>query len=632
MERPSHSLGIWVVVAVLAAAVAMFAWPSGEELAPPSDAKDPVLDEPNEFGGLKPASSSGTFRNAVRRVEQVDAAQTAPQTGGSTASGLPQWSIRLLVVDEQYQPVAGASVAVLLARRETMDRFEPIGTQPQQFRTDTYGRLVQPVESHIASVTVTAEGFDNDAVALLRAEDSNDEVVMLLTRVVTLRGVVRDALGKPLPNAAVAVWESRPGSHRLGRNLPSHDIVADGNGAFEAPVQLGSRHSLRATVGDKKSYLVEALIDRRDPEPITLVMPGGIVVAGVVRDPDGSPAVDGTVYAWRDGHPEERLRTNTYSGKFTLQLPAFEPFFVCGYGHGHASGKPIIVTPALAQPRVEVTLELQELQQLRGRVVDAAGDPIEGAHIEAWCGGMMRQPMEDRPSESARFRDVRGVRSGEDGTFAFAVHPEARWTVEARNHAGPGEATIYGAKGGDELELVLNGPKCAVRGHVTRVGGGEVGACMAGVWRVVLGGAMGGTHPVELDAQGCFDLPPQAVGRDIVVSLVPEDPTLGVHIAGPVRTGAESIQLEFPLRAPGELPVEVVDKDGVAAPFAVVRWSVPHAVGVGVSGHTDRLGRTLLRRCVVGRGTLRVTRWGRVVATREIEVGPGPNRTMFVQL
>lgn len=97
------------------------------------------------------------------------------------------------------------------------------------------------------------------------------------------------------------------------------------------------------------------------------------------------------------------------------------PFYPVDWS-GDADGDLVRVVGSAAQARGAVT-------HLRGRVLDAAGQPVPGALVEIWqCDafGRYRHPRDRADGRDAGFQGRGRVQAGPDGTYAFrTIRPVA---------------------------------------------------------------------------------------------------------------------------------------------------------------------------------------------------------------
>jgi RNA polymerase sigma-70 factor (ECF subfamily) len=134
---------------------------------------------------------------------------------------------------------------------------------------------------------------------------------------------------------------------------------------------------------------------------------------GVVLGPDGRPVAGARVLAY----PEDSTRilpldgdgpgaATDGSGRFAVALAgAARAWTVCATADGYA---PSIVEPVLEDD--EVTIRLDELASLGGRVLDMEGRPVGGALVR-WLGVFRGVSI------------VRETRSREDGAYVLSVPP-----------------------------------------------------------------------------------------------------------------------------------------------------------------------------------------------------------------
>lgn len=134
----------------------------------------------------------------------------------------------------------------------------------------------------------------------------------------------------------------------------------------------------------------------------------GVVLSGVVKDPDGQAVAGANVSV--DGGDRDAVKTDG-AGRFAIHAPAFSSAML----RADAPGYPVIASRpirVLDQPVPGIEIILKKPAEIRGIVVDSSGRPIAAARVDA-----------------IQYRGVSGVSSEErlrradtlaDGTFTLS--------------------------------------------------------------------------------------------------------------------------------------------------------------------------------------------------------------------
>ncbi|MBK8978297.1 MAG: sigma-70 family RNA polymerase sigma factor [Planctomycetes bacterium] len=188
---------------------------------------------------------------------------------------------------------------------------------------------------------------------------------------------VRFATGEPVAGAVVLV---RPRAVADGA-LRERRLVADAEGRLAAKALEPGRYVLREARG---GFAELEVVDGTPPGPLALVVPAGVDVVGRVRDGE-RPVGAAQVWLSRPGAPDRgvAVATTTADGRFALR--AVEPGRALSVLADRYSPRPLVRLPAAAGETVELDLDLANERSawaLAGRVVDAAGQPVAGAHVQ----------------------------------------------------------------------------------------------------------------------------------------------------------------------------------------------------------------------------------------------------------
>ena len=329
-----------------------------------------------------------------------------------------------------------------------------------------------------------------------------------------------------------------------------------------------------------------------------LQLPGAYRVLGVVLAPDGSPAAGATVSARplsgarsvgsKAGLDPEGLG----KGRFELLLSRPGEYLVAAHAPGMAHSEFQRVVLADDGPAQDVTLRLQPLGSLEGRVLDPAGEPRPGLELKvnrqvpgaiAWAHD--EDALLARTDEHGQFR-VEGVQPSSKYTFTFAPNPEhptllqrvrdiEGWRKDAVLHLDPAIVSpasvtgrvLDGATGLPMTRFEVTVRKLRERGHSS----GRPSAFTAEDGRFELGGLVRGQR---------YALQVEVDGRQVVVC--PEWLAEGEH----------QVEVVFPEQAAVECVVWT--RDGAPAEETLVRFVPTGDISNSVRGRTDEAGRVLV--------------------------------------
>lgn len=243
---------------------------------------------------------------------------------------------------------------------------------------------------------------------------SGPAVELTLERAASVSGRVFDAAGRPLAGARVAarqlddsgirfvssggLADGEAGPCPRDRSMRNVETGADGRFVIDhlEPELYRLDAAAPEHLGSSPLHLELAAGERALPD---LLLERGAVLSGRVLGPDGSPLAGVRVQPW-DGRSHRAEATSKPDGGF--RLAGLEP----------GRRKIALTTPAglweyqeieLATGENRADLHLHRQGELRGRVVDAAGQPIAGAQV----------------SQHGYPMDSSSTRSGADGSFAL---------------------------------------------------------------------------------------------------------------------------------------------------------------------------------------------------------------------
>jgi hypothetical protein len=441
--------------------------------------------------------------------------------------------------------------------------------------TDAKGAFhIEGLANQVHTVSAVARGYGR---AHTSASPSGRRVELFLFPGSSIRGVVRDAAGKPIPGVAVRA----EGAMRF-RRLQAPQ-TSDASGRYEL---LGLEPGVYRVLAHHKDYALGVapgvVVERQADVDLDLRLEPGVTVTGRLVNEDSRPVaghiapqeISGEGGLWTLG---DILSTDAGAdGKFKLEHVPSGEHALAATARGF--GPKRIDVSAGARPVDVGDVVLEPGGTIRGRVRDKAGNPIGGAQLTAFArlrGGL--------PAEAA---------SEPDGTFVLAGLQGGSFQVTARA-SGYGEARATAALGAENLDVVME-PAGAITGLVVDDAGRVVESFEAtadsarrqmGPMMVRLGGGAGGGG-TSGSPDGRFTIYDLAPG-DYVVEVTAPERGRAVASSVKVTAGATTDVGRLTLKAGGIVRGQVVDSAGAGIPGATVAVSQP-----GIFSFADRATAT----------------------------------------
>ncbi|MEE9404526.1 MAG: carboxypeptidase-like regulatory domain-containing protein [Algisphaera sp.] len=331
--------------------------------------------------------------------------------------------------------------------------------------------LQVPGDARRVSVRASSGGWVPMAAQwrnLDKGETLPESFDLALPEATVIGGKVTDEEGSPIARARVFLDWEEDADAAIQMDIDDQWVETNDEGKWQADFVPEDLNGLRLKVshaaflsdegyGDREKPLDEALRD----ETAALVMERGITVRGVVVDAKGEPVPHATlrlgVRRWGDSALDVEaddtgafLFSNARPGRFTLLATA----------PGNGPHKQRL---NLKEDRdvVEVgTVTLGEAHLLRGRVVDEAGEPLEGVGVSlaSWDGDQLLE-FETETDETGEWRWL----DAPANALTFRLYDEGRMQVNDLMLAAQEEPH----------ETVMLAP-LVVRGRVTDAETGEV--------------------------------------------------------------------------------------------------------------------------------------------------------------
>jgi hypothetical protein len=355
-------------------------------------------------------------------------------------------SVRGIVRDRAGAPVAGAVVLVGREDDEHRARDRDGGTTPDWppflLRTADDGAFAaEDVGSGRIPVQVRARGFAPWTGAVELAPGETRHVDVTLERGGSVLGTVRDELGKPLENVAVAACAADP----TAPSAPTFDdVMSTGRWSEFHRVRGYTRADGGYRLDNAPVGLVWVVAGKADRAgaAATLRVPAGgevewspqlaasLQLHGVVQDAAGRPLADWLVRIHREDGEESGATGPRYhftrtgkDGGFRFDRRPSVAHEVAVHESAEAGTRKRLERKGVL-PGAPVVLVVEAAAAadaaFTGRVLDAAGRALAGAKVSAWCGELDLS---------------RHAHSGDDGAFELGDLPPGRYWVRVSDDA-----------------------------------------------------------------------------------------------------------------------------------------------------------------------------------------------------
>lgn len=519
----------------------------------------------------------------------------------------PAMRIAGRAVDADGAPLAGVRLRLLRAAGG-FGVQPPAPSEEVETASGGDGRFRFPAVAAEGGRWLRAElaGYAPEAV-LLRPETAG-ELEVVLRSGGGIAGRLIDRAGAPVPGGRVRIADRRshdPFAPDGGLHLGA-ESTAGADGGFAIGHLAAGRYTLTVDHPGHDTRLLPP-VEVAEGRTVDLgeieLAPGGSL-AGLVLDPGGRP-VDGawaSVVVESDSGGLHRAPGRTAEdGRFELTgLPLGEPLRLSVWTSGHPNEEIAGIVLPLDEPLV---VELRAGSQVFGRVVGPRGEPVDGAHVQAYVDVAVPGGTQHGGSGNGTTAADGGFRIG--GLVAGSL----RLVAQAEGHP---DAQVAGMDIGDDGEV---GP-IEIR---LEAGAGLSGRVLAPDGSPAPGASVtvhSGRAPAELGIDRPSDLPrpagPTRAFSTRAVTDVRGEFTLEGTVLGPatvvaehdllgdgaaellVRPGANEVTVILDPR--GRIHGRVVDGDGFAVAGAQVDLGEAGKIGWGRSTQTDAEGRFVFHR------------------------------------
>jgi hypothetical protein len=303
-------------------------------------------------------------------------AAVPPGTESRTIRLRAAWRLHLTVRDRDGTPVED-DVEIRVQGRTRREK------------ADAAGRVeIGPLPRE--AVHVRGYGDDWAGEVWTEVKPTRDPVVLTLASHL-LRLRVLDSAGTPVPAYRV----------EFGTGFRATERSAEGPIALLVPAGSCSVEVREAADADGRPLNLAAAEASVSPEAreLTLRMPPGVKMSGIVRAADGRPVADAKVLAHRRYSVYARAQTDAEGRYELVGLDARGVRLEVRPPEGLAPPRPRDVVPSSAEPSVDFTLP----EVVRIRVVDWRGRPVRGAWVRVKVLGNGPEagtwPLEDHTNE-----------------------------------------------------------------------------------------------------------------------------------------------------------------------------------------------------------------------------------------
>lgn len=280
---------------------------------------------------------------------------------------------------------------------------------------------------------------------------------ILVERAGIVRGrVLRDG-GATVAAATVSVETIDTAVRTALDETLGRSAIAGADGAFELVVPPGEI-KLHATAGDASEGFASATVAPGQELTIDIVIPAPAVIAGVVRDAFGNPVDGATVHVYDrvlGGGADQHLTTTTDSSG-AYRIDTIHPGTVTVEAARAESMSPPTKRQIVSGEQLTIDLTLGEPIAVRGQVLDADGEPVAGARVNAVLQGARQK--------------IPSFETAADGTFEVTLGQAGTYVVSATGYPAKARVVVEVTADSEPIVVVLQDPG-GIRGTITLAGG-----------------------------------------------------------------------------------------------------------------------------------------------------------------
>ncbi len=583
---------------------------------------------------LSPAAApeKGTAKDPGANAESQHADRTAVATEERRGPAAAAATVRGRIVDSNGAPRAGVEIALTSWRMDTDAAVEVLPPMPPaagspsrrpSVVTRADGRFEAPLpKDHQGYFDLIDDAltFAARQPAVDGRKGDQDLGDIVAVRSATLKGVVQDEHGRPVPSVKVSAAQ---GLFAFG---DGNSTTTDDKGSFAIGKLRGGAWMLR-TASDRFQPTVQdiTLANEEQRADLVLVVRVGNAISGQVVDDLGRPVAGCKVGCKRrearggvdiERFADDEATTTDAGGFFTLSGITEAKATVRAFAPKYASA----VARDVAAGTGDLLLRVERAADVSGTLVAADGSPIEGSSVWPVPGAASESGIGLHDLESMDFGGRQSARTAADGTFQLKNVKPGPTTIlaEGKGHlptkssiqVAAGQAVagvrLVADAGGTAKVTVLDASGNAVVGarvrierredavvpgwgatarrveaRIDRTAEGEAGEARVFGDQEVLGSAIADEHGVAI-------VPGLPEGSHVVRASHADHAAAAPAAIAVPRAGV--VESTVTMRAAGFAEVHVASSDGSATPNCTVAMRAEDEPGPDHEATTDDAG------------------------------------------
>ncbi|HZM00597.1 MAG TPA: hypothetical protein VFD43_10135, partial [Planctomycetota bacterium] len=306
--------------------------------------------------------------------------------------------LRLVVVDAQAVPVAGARVRVWDSEDQAMAEAATL----QELVTDSRGRATVTMPGWTSVLVADREGIGTSGLwrqlAVMGGVNLDGETTIPLLPVSTLRVRVLEADERPSIGATVHFWRWGGGTGATPRT--PRDAVTDAQGRVRCDVDAQAFVAMRAKDGERRSAEERFQAGTGSEHEVVLRFPGNWSIAGTVVDAGQRPVAGANVRLWLEFpgydieggvYPKENCygveAKSADDGSFRFAVPKLAGYTLLASAEGRPASDALSVPLDELHTNPSVMLMLPDPSVISGRLRSEADGPLADVLIRAGPSG-----------------------------------------------------------------------------------------------------------------------------------------------------------------------------------------------------------------------------------------------------
>ncbi len=411
----------------------------------------------------------------------------------------PNKVFELLVIDEAAKtPCPEVKLSIRIIQSPSIEiKKEDVTDENGRCIIDLGGKKLDYVR-----IEARKEGFVPMRIAWSLSEpytEIPDKYTLALEPGTKIGGIVQNEQGEPIEGASLFLI--MPGGGGIeGVAIWDHEVKTDSNGHWLCDIIPAEFNNILIRLSHP-DYIDDEMYGMTSVPPVeklrdmtgVIVMKKGVTVGGRVLDMDGRPIEGATVAQGRDRHGSHFPDTRTdVDGNFIFMNARPGEMILTVQASGYSPDLKQIVVSEDIKP---VEFRLEPGHTIRGRIIDAAGNPVAGAFVasDTWRG-----------YRSLIWR----VDTDAEGRFEWNEAPADEVLIDMGKRKYM-SVRSYGMSASDEEHVVTMPPELKISGKVVDAETGEPIA----EFKLLTGIDWANGRPVSWDrrrektfTQGCYEV------------------------------------------------------------------------------------------------------------------------------